>query len=436
MLGALVAPQSTGIGAPSVALPVVARSFGVPFSTTAWLLAVWGLGNALALPLVGRLAQRWGVRRAMTLGVVLLAGGSVLAAAAPSLPLVVLGRLVGGLGGGGALIAGYALVDGRLTGPDRTRALGLLAAFSGTASGTGTLLGGAVTQWLGWRWVMAVPALAVLALPAALRLAPGDRDRSVRLDLVGATLLALVGAATITLLQAHSTALPAPLVVALGAVAVLAAVGLAWHVHRAPDGFVPRDVVRALGLVPAGAAGLTLFAGYYAVLYAAPALLDESRGWNSLQVGAALLPAALCSIVAGRVVGEVTTPAGTWRTTAVLGLTVTAGLVLAALFPQSLLLVAAVALGTVGFAGAQVALIGLVPHLVAEHDRSPAEGLFSFLLYGGSSVGPAAVAGLSAVPVPVALAIVAVLPVAGTIISVTVRPGGTGRGRDVPRTGT
>ncbi len=75
-----------------------------------------------------------------------------------------------------------------------------------------------------------------------------------------------------------------------------------------------------------------------------------------------------------RVIGRVTTPAGTWRTTAVLWLMVTAGLALAALFPHSLLLVAAVA-------------------------------------------------GLSALPV--ALTVVAVLPVAGTVVSVVVRPGST-----------
>lgn len=298
-LGLLLMPVFVAIGAPSVALPAIGRALGVPFGATAWVIDGWALAAAVAMPLVGRLAGRWGVRRSMIASVALLVAGSVAAAGSSSLALLTAGRVLGGLGGGGIVITSYATVDGRLSGGDRLRALAVIAAFVGTASGTGTLVGGVLTQSLGWRWVIAVPAAGVLGAVPAIRLAPGGGDRSQRVDLAGAALLAAVGGAVIALLQARATQLRMPVVLVLIATAVIGGAALVLRVRRHAGGVVPRTVVSASGFLAACLVGLTTVAGYYGLLYAAPELLERSFGWSSLIVGLVLLPAALL-LPAGR----------------------------------------------------------------------------------------------------------------------------------------
>jgi len=77
-----------------------------------------------------------------------------------------------------------------------------------------------------------------------------------------------------------------------------------------------------------------------------------------------------------------------------------------------------------GFAGAQAVLVGLATDLVASGDRDTAQSLLNFMTALGGGIGPAAVAGLAGIaPVPVALAVLAALPLCGLIVSLTRRPG-------------
>lgn len=139
VFGALLVPQFVALGAPSVALPTAGRALGVPFGTMSWVLVAWALMSASP----GWLASRWGVRRVLVGNVVLTAVGSALAALAPSLAVLIVGRLIGSFGAGGSIIASYACVaEERLGEEGRARTLGIMAAFAGTASGCGTLLGG------------------------------------------------------------------------------------------------------------------------------------------------------------------------------------------------------------------------------------------------------------------------------------------------------
>ncbi|MGZ0205231.1 hypothetical protein ACNFR7_34220 [Streptomyces sp. RM1] len=76
-----------------------------------------------------------------------------------------------------------------------------------------------------------------------------------------------------------------------------------------------------------------------------------------------------------------------------------------------------------GFAGAQAVLVSLAPDLVAADDRHTAQGLLNFMNALGGGIGPAAVAGLSGiVPGPVALAVLAALPLSGLVLGLTRRP--------------
>jgi MFS family permease len=426
----LVLPMYVALGAPSVALPAIGRALSVPFGATAWILAAWSLTSALAMPIAGRLIGRWSAFRMLVAGVGALAAGSALAAVGPTLPVVIVGRLIGGAGAGATVIAVFAAAAA-LPGRERLRALGMIAAAAGTGSACGTLVGGAVTAWLGWRAVLAVPVLALPLLLAAMAgrrtftlIGGGERDGSAaRLDVVGAAVLSVLAVSLITLLQAHSVGLPAPVTLVVAAAGALAAVGLWWRVRHTPDGFVPRRVIAARGFLAAGLVGGAVFAGYYGVLFLAPSLIEQATGGGALEAGALLVPAAACSVLAGRLVGALIGRFTGWQVLAGLAALTVIGVLVVAGLTGPIPVVVGAGLTVFGFAGAQAVLVGLAPELVAMCDRGAAQGLLNFLIFLGGGIGPAAVAGLSGiVSVPVALAVLAALPLAGLVLSLTRRP--------------
>jgi len=344
--------------------------------------------------------------------VVLITIGSLLAALAPGLVVLIIGRAVGGAGAGAVVISSYASVAARLEGAERARALGIVAAIGTTASACGTVIGGLLTAWPGWRTVIALPALAVLALVPAARLAPTQRRPGTRIDPLGAILLTLVGGAVVALLQAPSTGLPRPVVLALMVIAVLVALALLAHIRREPDGFVPKTIVTAPYFVITGVIGLTVFAAYYGTLFAVPALIGAATRWNTPLTGAALLPCAVFSILGAKLVRTVAQRSSVTVVAVWLGAVSTAGVLVAALLPtQPVFSVLGLALTTAAFAAGQTVFFGLVPSLVQRGEQENAQGLLDLLIYGGSSVGPAVVGGLSAgLPLADALTVAAVLP--------------------------
>lgn len=418
VFGALLVPSFVAVGAPSVALPAISRALGVPFGASSWVLASWALFTAVAMPFFGRLSARVGLRGCLVTGVALITAGSILAALAPSLVVLIIGRAIGGAGAGALVISSYASVAARLQGTDRGRALGIVAAVGTTASACGTLFGGLLTAWPGWRVVVGLPALAVLVLIPAARLAPTERRPGTRIDALGAILLTLVGGAVVVLLQAPSTGLPPVVILVLAVLGVVVMLALVAHVRHDPNGFVPKTIVAAPYFMVAGIIGLTVFAAYYGTLFAAPALIESATRWGTPLIGAVLLPCAAFSILGVKLVrtliqrSSITVVAG-W-----LGAVSTAGVLIAALLPtQPLFSVLGLALTTASFAAGQTVLFGLVPDLVEPDQQDSAQGLLDFLIYGGSSVGPAVVGGLSAgLPLANALAVAAILP----LIAITV----------------
>ncbi|SPL90006.1 unnamed protein product [[Actinomadura] parvosata subsp. kistnae] len=127
--------------------------------------------------------------------------------------------------------------------------------------------------------------------------------------------------------------------------------------------------------------------------------------------------------VAGRLVGTLTDRFTGWQVSAGLAALTVVGVLVVAVFAGPIPIVVGTALTVCGFAGAQAVLVSLAPDLVATGDRDIAQGLLNFMNIAGGGIGPAAVAGLSGiVPVPVALAVLAALPLAGLVLSLTWRP--------------
>lgn len=430
LVGTLVALTIVGSSAVAVALPTVAADLQLDTAGTAWVLAVFSLSFSVATALFGRLADLRGLRLPLRIGVVLLVGGSLATAAAWSFPSLVVGRLVQGFGAGAVPVLATGIVVARFEGDARARALGALTAVVSLVSGSGPLIGGAIAHLLGWRAVLAVPAIAALLVEPVARIAPVPVRGDGRLDVRGALLVAATVTGVTLLLQAPATR-PGPLLLTAAALlAVGGGVGVVASVRAVPSGFLPRVVVTNPAMVLAAVTGLVVLAAYLAMLLALPLLLSQRHGWSALQIGLALLPAALAGAVVSRIVGGAIARLGAFRLAAWLALGSAAGALLAAASADSPpLLVVGMALVVCGFAGGQVALLDAIPRLVPARVRGAAIGVFNLVFFVGGAIGSAATGGLAGrVGVPAALAVVALLPAVGAVTAVLA-------GRQVRRAG-
>jgi MFS family permease len=283
-----------GLGV-AIALPAIQEEFGARSVDGQWVLTAYGLCFGGGLLLCGRLGDLAGRRRMLIVGMTLFGVGAVAAAAAPALGVLVAARALQGVGSAAAVPAALALIGSLYQpGPQRTRALALFAATASVGVTTGLVLGGALTQWLGWRWIFVVmaPLAAVVAL-AAPRVLPEARaeDAGGPPDVLGAVLatggmLALLFGATRAErsgVAAVETWLPA-----LAGVALLAAF-VAWERRvRAP--IVRLDVLRGPGLRAATLGAALNAVAFTAIVYAGSLYLQGELGYRPLGASMAILP--------------------------------------------------------------------------------------------------------------------------------------------------
>lgn len=416
VIGVLFGLAGTGTSAVSVALPELAAGLGVGVASAAWVISGYAVALAVLTAVHGRIADIVGVRGPLVVGVVLMATGALVSAAAPAFPVLVAGRILQGVGAAAVPVLGMALISARWDGATRAGALGRVTGAASVLSCLGPVLGGAVDAVGGWRWTLVLPVAGLLALPVLWRAAPTGGRRG-HFDVPGAVCVAVAATGLVLLIQSPSTG---AVVAVVGAALLTTGVPAALARIRArPDGFLPRVIVTNGVVLRSAFAAAAIPAGWFALLVAVPLVL-AARGWSPLGVGLVLAPSALLGLLMPRVTGWVLPRWGADHTLAVACPVAVVALLVAALGAATgtpPLLVVAVASLTVAFGIGQPAMILGVSSAVGSEQRGIALGLTTLLFLAGAGVGAAVVGGLGEVlGLGGALSVLVLLPVAGTLV--------------------
>jgi MFS family permease len=419
LLGLLIAPSALGISTTAVALPTISEDLGLSHPEAAWVLAGYVLAQATWVALFGRLADMKGTRLALLIGGAMISVGTLLAITAGSFAPLLAGRMLQGAGVAASPVAGFSIAASLYDGDERARSIGIMSAVIAILSGSGSLIGGVLTDAVSWRAVVAVAALTLPATAGALHLSSRAGAGSGRLDAVGAGLVVVLASCVVLLLETPSIDFATAVLVGLGVLAAAAAALLTRRVRTVPEGFIPAVVVRSRRYVLGALAALTLFGGYLAMLFAAPLLLLQDHDWTPTQVGLVLLPAAVAGGSSARALGHVVARLDPFKLTAALALVSAAGLLIGGVADGApALTTLALGMTIVGFMAAQVVLVDRVPLVLAPEVRSIATGAFILVFLIGGAIGTAAVAGLTEpLGLAGAVACVAVLPAAGAGLS-------------------
>jgi MFS family permease len=286
-----------------LALPDIARLFGRSPEVTQDAVSAYLLSLGATLLVAGRIGDIAGSRRVFVVGCLLFVVALVGAGLAPALPVLVIFRLLQGVGAGLVLPAGIALVTAGYAGPDRqARALGLSFALASVGTVIGPLFGGLVAAGPGWRWIfwILVP-FAMLAIAMAWRYVPDYRAGSARrkLDIPGAAAGFLAVAAAGTGIDRADSAGWSGVNVALVAAGLGFAALFFLRARRAAQPLIDLSVFRSPRF------GLVLFMSlvssgcYVAAVFVVSAYLQDVRDLSAIEASAVLaVMAALVAVAA------------------------------------------------------------------------------------------------------------------------------------------
>ena len=278
----------------NIALPTMQRSLHLPASSLNWVISFYALTFGGLQLAGGRAGDLFGRLRLFRAGIALFTVASMAGGFAPNETVLITARIVQGCGAAMAAPCALSLLATTFkSGPARTKALGVYGAMAGLGSVIGLLLGGALTEYASWRWVLFINApigVAVLAGRFSGVLLPGDTERG-RLDVPGAVTATLGIAALIYALTRGGTngwtEAGTLVAFALGAV-LLTAFAAAERRTRAP--MLPVRVIRDRNRGGANMVMLLLGTAMLAMYYLFTLYMQLVRGYSALHTGLAYLP--------------------------------------------------------------------------------------------------------------------------------------------------
>jgi EmrB/QacA subfamily drug resistance transporter len=276
----------------NVALPTIQRSLHLPTAHLNWVASFYALAFGGLLLAGGRAGDRYGRLRMFRIGLVVFAVASTAGGLAPDATALIAARLIQGCGAALAAPGALSLLATTFpAGPARTRALGIYGAMAGLGSVVGLLLGGTLTTYLSWRWVLFINVpLAIVVLVGSRTLVSGEREHG-WIDVPGAITATLgIGSIIYGLTSGSTNGWSARVTLACFAAgaALLAAFVVLERFSRAP--LVPIAVVRDRSRAGAYTVMLLVGAGMLAMFYLLTLYMQIVRGYSALHTGLAYLP--------------------------------------------------------------------------------------------------------------------------------------------------
>jgi EmrB/QacA subfamily drug resistance transporter len=299
----------------NVALPTIGKGLHFSEQSLPWVVNAYVIAFGGFLLLGGRAADLLGRRRVFMAGLIVVAVASLAAGFATNQGQLIAARAAQGLGA--AIISPSALSIVTMMfrdGSERNKALGAWGAVAGSAGAAGVLLGGILTDGLGWEWVLWVNVpVALVALALSPGLIPESRSESAtrHFDAAGAvTITAGLSVLAYALLDASSAGWGSTKIVSLLALSVVLIAAFVWIELRSHAPLVPFRIFRLRTLTGANVVGIMLGASLFSMFFFISLYMQQVLGYSAIHAGLSYLPLALTIIVAAGMGGQLVTRFG------------------------------------------------------------------------------------------------------------------------------
>src|SRR4051812_9888423 len=384
------------------ALPTIGRTLG-NVESLSWVVSAYLLTYTAATPLFGKLSDIYGRRLMLLTALAIFIAGSVACALAPNMPVLIIGRALQGVGGGGILPIAHTVIGDMVAPRERPRYQAYTSVMFMVASVLGPLLGGVLTDHFHWTmifWInVPMGALALWMTDRALKKLP-RHDRPHKLDMIGALLMMLAALMLMLAMSWGGTHYPwgsAPILSLLaGSLVLWALFGL--RVASAPEPFIPLSILREPTVCAVSAAGFFSVGVFLGLTVFLPVYFELVLGFSPSGSGTALI-VWLAAITGGSFAASRLMVMTAHYKRVPLGGLVLAIIMLALLaaWPARLTLLEVSLLLAVGGAGLGVmypVTSTIVQNMVAPHQLGTATGALNFMRQLGGAI---TVAGFGAI---------------------------------------
>jgi EmrB/QacA subfamily drug resistance transporter len=298
----------------NIALPSIGADLKFSQDDLSWVVNAYTLVFGGFLLLGGRMADLLGRRRLFMAGLILFGIASLLGGLASTEGQLIAARALQGLGG--ALVSPAALSILTTTfaeGAERNKAMGVWGAVAGSGGAVGVLLGGVLTEGLGWEWVLFVNVPITFAAAAvAPRILPESRNPSTgRFDLAGAvTITAGLSMFVYALVDANNAGWGSAQTIGLLAGAVALVGAFVFTELRTPAPLMPFGIFRNRTLTGANVTALFVAMSLFSMFFFVTLYMQQVLGYEPLKAGLAYLPLSAGIIISAGVASALTTRLG------------------------------------------------------------------------------------------------------------------------------
>ena len=296
----------------NVALPSIGESLNFSQDDLSWVINAYTLTFGGFLLLGGRMADLLGRRRMFMAGLIVFAGASLAGGLAQNDVWLIAARAVQGLGAALLSPAALSLVTTLFAeGAERNKAMGVWGAVAGSGGAAGVLLGGMLTEWAGWEWVLYVNVpIGIAAAALSPRLLPESRHEGARhFDIAGAiTVTAGLSLLVYSLVDANQAGWGSGQTITLIAIAVALLIGFVAIERRTRAPLVPLPgIFRHRSITGINVTALLIAMALFSMFFFISLYMQQVLGYDALEAGLAYLPLAVGIIVSAGIASQLVT---------------------------------------------------------------------------------------------------------------------------------
>ena len=301
MTGTIMAVLDSSIV--NVALPDMSGSLGATIEQITWVVTGYILANVIIMPIIALLAARFGRKRVYMLSVLAFTGASMACGAARSLPLIVVFRIVQGLGGGVLITVSQAILRETFPLEEQGVAMGVYGMGVVLAPAIGPTLGGWLTDQYSWPWIfyvnVPIGVINLLLVSRFIHDPPYLVREKGRIDWTGLALMTIgLGALQLMLEQGEREDwFTSSFIIWLAAISGTGLILFLWRELTTDRPAVDLRILRDKSFASATALGGVLGMGLYASLFLLPLFLQNLLGYTAMLSGLALMPRSLAMAV-------------------------------------------------------------------------------------------------------------------------------------------
>jgi len=314
------------------ALPSIGREFG-DVHNLPWLITAYLIANTTATTLYGKISDIHGRRTTLIISISMYMLGSLVCALAPNMFVLILGRVLHGLGGGGLTSTGMVVLGDIAAPKDRGKYYGYFSATYTTAGACGPVFGGFLAEYLHWSvifWINIPMGIVALILVLTLLKRLPRHEHKHKLDLLGASLIMTASVAFMLGLSMGGVTYPwtSPPILTLFAFSLIVAACFVWRLLTAPEPLIPlaffsSPVTRLT--IAMNAFGWGAIVGLHIFL---PIYLQNIVGMTPFVAGLSLILLAICLNVSAGISGTILPRLKRYKLPPIVGLIIAIGALL------------------------------------------------------------------------------------------------------------